>query len=385
VSPLRATGHQEKNTLKKNGSVHRLSLPKKEDGLSRALLTWFDQQKRDLPWRHTKDPYRILVSEFMLQQTQVSTVIPYYERWIQHFPTVEKLAAALPETVLKLWEGLGYYSRARNLHRAAQMIQDEFKGLVPQDSETIRRLPGIGRYTAGAILSIAFDLPIPLVDGNVERVFARLFAIEGDIKNKPNQEALWQIAERLIPEKRAGDYNQSLMELGATLCTSSSPRCPDCPVAGDCKAKKSGSPERFPLRLRKKTTENTEEIALIFLDAKERALLQQRPSNGPWADLWEFPHAPLIEKKELEQVLNELTKVLCIRLASITQELPPVRYSIMDRRGIFRPVLIRGEITSASTGKKTHRRLVTQKELQKLTLSAPHRKIADLLKKEPKI
>ncbi|HSG04908.1 MAG TPA: A/G-specific adenine glycosylase, partial [Nitrospiria bacterium] len=198
--------------------------------LRKHLLAWYRKSRRDLPWRRTRDPYHILVSEIMLQQTQVDTVIPYYHRFLKAFPTVSKLSRAPERKVLKLWEGLGYYSRARNLHRAAKEVHSGFEGKVPDTLEKLESLPGIGRYTAGAVASIAFDRRTPIVDGNVKRVLCRLFAIEDDPAATSVKNRLWELAESLVPGKSPGDFNQALMEFGATLCRPRNPSCGECPV-----------------------------------------------------------------------------------------------------------------------------------------------------------
>jgi A/G-specific adenine glycosylase len=215
--------------------------------LRRALLRWYDAHKRDLAWRRRVSPYRTWVSEIMLQQTTVATVVPYYERFLKRFPDVQALAAAPEDEVLKLWAGLGYYSRARNLRRAAQEIVTAHGGDFPSDPEAILALPGIGRYTAGAILSIAFGKPAPLVDGNVIRLFARLFAVRENVKKAETLKRFWSIAEDLIDANRPGDWNQALMELGATVCSPESPSCGACPAATLCAAKAQGIQDELPV------------------------------------------------------------------------------------------------------------------------------------------
>ena len=209
---------------------------------SKRLLRWYDAHRRDLPWRikngsrETLDPYRVLVSEAMLQQTQVATVIPYFDRFIGRFPTFRALADADEQDVLRLWQGLGYYSRARNLHAAAKRIVREFGGEMPRTAEALRQLPGVGRYTAGAVASIAFDCPAPIVDGNVARVLCRIDRIESDPRtDKPTLEEIWRRAEQILPAARCGDFNSALMELGATVCTPRNPKCLICPMKKGCR------------------------------------------------------------------------------------------------------------------------------------------------------
>jgi A/G-specific adenine glycosylase len=211
-----------------------------------ALIDWFQASHRDLPWRRTSDPYAIWVSEIMLQQTQVQTVIPYYERFLQRFPTLAALASADEDEVIHAWAGLGYYVRARNLWRGAQTVVEHHGGVVPRDPAGLLRLPGVGRYTAGAIASIAFNLPTPILDGNVIRVLCRLFALRGDPKSAPLSARLWELAEALIPSGQASDFNPAMMELGATVCTPTRPACDRCPVADWCRARALGAQEELP-------------------------------------------------------------------------------------------------------------------------------------------
>ncbi|MCZ6700015.1 MAG: A/G-specific adenine glycosylase, partial [Planctomycetota bacterium] len=215
--------------------------------LRRRLLRWYDRNRRDLPWRRNpRNAYQQWLAEIMLQQTQVATVVPYFRRFIKRFPTVRRLADAPLDDVLRLWAGLGYYARARNLHKCARIVAREHGGRFPDTAEGLSALPGIGRYTAGAIASIAFDRRAPILDGNVKRVLSRLFQIESDIRRNETVDHLWTLAEAILPRKRCGDFNQSLMELGATLCLPRNPNCPDCPVSGICSAHAAGVVDQLP-------------------------------------------------------------------------------------------------------------------------------------------
>lgn len=260
------------------------------------LLRWFEENQRDLPWRKTKDPYAIWVSEIMLQQTQVRTVIPYYQRFLKTFPTVRSLAKADLSKVLKIWEGLGYYSRARYLHQAATMVLKQFQGNLPSHLKDLLMLPGIGRSTAGAILSIAFNQEMPILDGNVKRVLLRLFAITSDPQK--TEKVLWNTSASLIPKGHAGSFNQALMDLGATRCTPKKPLCSQCPLKDLCEGYRSGEPERFPTRGIKKKIPPMEAVAAV-IQKDGKVLLKKRPYKGFLGGLWEFPNWPVDGETDL--------------------------------------------------------------------------------------
>ncbi len=262
--------------------------------MRQQLLKWFDRHKRDLPWRGQTDPYAVWISEVMLQQTQVSTVIPYYGRFLKRFPTVRALAkAALPD-VLGLWKGLGYYSRARNLHRAAQQIATEHGGQLPRTAAALRELPGFGRYTAGAVASIAFGEEAPIVDGNVARVFSRVHAIDGLPGDKAREQRLWAEAEALVKGPRPGTLNEALMELGATVCLPKGPLCLLCPVSAHCQALKTGRIDELP-PAKVRAARKRLELAVAICRRKDRVLLARRPEKGLFGGLWELPTAPTPE------------------------------------------------------------------------------------------
>jgi A/G-specific adenine glycosylase len=253
---------------------------------SAALLKWYNKHKRDLPWRRTKDPYKIWVSEMMLQQTTVSAVIPYYERWFELFPTVQHLAKADGQTVLKAWQGLGYYARARNLHKASQVVSTQYKGILPKDPITVRALPGFGPYSTGSVLSIAYDLPLTIIDANVRRVVMRLLALSGQADTKQDK-TIEEYLRGVFPKSHAGDFNQALMELGALICRSKEPLCIMCPVSKFCEAYKQGRQEIIPEPKVKIIQDIQAVIAII--EHKGKYFIQKRPSKGLMADLWEFP------------------------------------------------------------------------------------------------
>ncbi|MEL7185736.1 MAG: A/G-specific adenine glycosylase [Pseudomonadota bacterium] len=253
------------------------------------LLRWFDDHgRKNLPWQQAISPYRVWVSEIMLQQTQVTTVIPYYKRFMHSFPNVVALADAGQDDVLSHWSGLGYYARARNLHKAARVIRDDHGGVFPESFDDVVALPGIGRSTAGAILSIACNQRHPILDGNVKRVLARHEAIEGWPGKTSVANKLWEIAEKNTPEKRVADYTQAIMDLGATLCTRSNPSCESCPVAFDCTAKNSVSVTLFPGKKPKKT-KPLRKTTMVLAEAGAHVLLERRPEAGIWGGLWSLP------------------------------------------------------------------------------------------------
>lgn len=261
-----------------------------DTGIAERVLAWFDRHGRtDLPWQRDISPYRVWVSEIMLQQTQVRTVIPYFERFMQAFPTVQDLAAASEDEVLHLWTGLGYYSRARNLHRAARLVCEQYGGVFPDDVDRLAELPGIGRSTAGAIISIAYRKPAPILDGNVKRVLARYRAVDGYPGVAAVGQALWRHAERYTPAERCADYTQAMMDLGATLCTRTKPSCGICPLRDDCLALREGRPTQYPGRKPPKTLPVKATRMLIISDADGAILLEKRPPTGIWAGLWIFP------------------------------------------------------------------------------------------------
>lgn len=256
------------------------------------LLDWYDTHKRTLPWRGTGDPYQVWVSEIMLQQTRVAAVLPYYQRWMEALPTVEALAAADEEQLMKLWQGLGYYSRARNMHKAALMIVNTCGGRFPEEEKDLLKLPGIGDYTAGAIASIAFGRAVPAVDGNVLRVAARVAGLQEDIMDPAVRKKIRALMERAMSQDRPGEYNQALMDLGATVCLpKAAPACARCPLSGLCEAERLGLQAALPVRT-KKAGRRREELTVYLLWRDGTVALRKRPEQGLLAGLWEFPHVP---------------------------------------------------------------------------------------------
>ncbi|MFD2330616.1 A/G-specific adenine glycosylase [Cohnella sp. GCM10020058] len=263
---------------------------------SGELLQWYKREKRDLPWRRSRDPYHIWVSEIMLQQTRVDTVIPYFNRFMTKFPTVTALADAPEEDVIKAWEGLGYYSRARNLQAAAREIKENHGGSLPDDKAVVAGLKGVGPYTSGAILSIAFGRPEPAVDGNVMRVLSRYFCIDEDIAKPATRIGMEGLARELIPEGEASDFNQALMELGALICTPKSPSCLLCPVMAHCQGRHAGRETELPIKSKAKPPRPEHRLAVLLQDAEGRVLVRQRPESGLLARMWELPHVVAPER-----------------------------------------------------------------------------------------
>lgn len=274
-----------------------------------ALLDWWDEGHADLPWRRTRDAYAVWIAEVMLQQTQITTVIPYYERWMARFPTVYDLAAAPLDEVLKHWEGLGYYSRARHLHAAAQIVAHQQDGRLPQDPSELMKLPGIGRYTAGAIASIAYDVRAPILDGNVIRVLSRLHDIDADVTLPTSRSRLWRLAEAAVPDQRPGDFNEALMELGQQVCLSQNPRCLICPLQAMCLARQRGTQLERPVRPPRKRTPHFDVVAAVIWrdgspSSRGQLLITRRPLDGLLGGLWEFPGGKVEPGEELTEALR---------------------------------------------------------------------------------
>jgi A/G-specific adenine glycosylase len=329
--------------------------------IQKQLLRWFDHYARKLPWRSAavrRDPYRVWVSEIMLQQTQVATVIPYYHRWLRLFPNVHALAKAKPAAVLKAWEGLGYYSRARNLHTAAREIVRCHGGRLPATRDGLLSLSGIGRYTAGAILSIAFGQPEPLVDGNVARVLARLFGIRENVKSSAGHARLWKLAGALVPAKRPGAFNESLMELGATVCTPQNPRCVVCPMRKLCAALRRENVALLPNTGIRPPSRLVRQRALLIWRG-DRVLIRQRPAGSLLAGFWEFP----------------IESPAGIR-HSMGPRIATVRHSVMNDRLVVEAFDCRWQNGEPKVrSKEEHWRWARPDALRRLPLTGAHRKL----------
>jgi A/G-specific adenine glycosylase len=266
----------------------------------KKLATWFQKNKRTLPWRVRRNPYSTWISEIMLQQTQIEQVVPYYRRFMSRFPSLKALAQATNQEILKAWEGMGYYSRAHNLHRAAQIIISRFGGKIPADFQDLMTLPGIGRSTAGAILSLAYNKPFPVLDGNIRRVLLRYFRIDQDPGKLDTIQRLWAISQKILPQKNAGFFNEGLMELGALICRRKKPACPNCPLKEGCSGFRSGVQELLPFKIPKKRIPHYDVTAAVIRD-RRKILITQRPEKGLLGGLWEFPGG----KKELWESLED--------------------------------------------------------------------------------
>jgi len=313
-------------------SLSKGPLPK--SSFAHKLLTWFDQHgRKNLPWQQDISPYRVWISEIMLQQTQVNTVTPYYHRFMASFPTVEKLANTSQDQVLHHWTGLGYYARARNLHKTAQIVVNELHGLFPDAVELLEALPGIGRSTAGAICAIAHQKPATILDGNVKRVLARHQAIDGWPGQSKTSKQLWALAEQHTPKERIADYTQAIMDLGATLCTRTKPQCHHCPLSDDCMAFAAGNPTNYPGKKPKKSQPVRECLFLIIRNAEGEVLLEQRPANGLWGGLWVFPQCD--SEIDIPDTCEQLS---CV--AKNWQVQPVQRHTFSHFHLDFRPVLV---------------------------------------------
>lgn len=347
------------------------------------LIEWFRANQRKLPWRQHYKPYEVWVSEIMLQQTQMDTVLPYFSRWMSSFPTLKALAKAESKSVLKLWEGLGYYSRARNLHESAKKIVRENGGVFPDKFEEILAIKGVGRYTAGAIASIAFNQDKPIVDGNILRVLSRVYAIPDPIDVEKNRARFWNLQEALIPKGQAREFNQALMELGALICSSQNPSCAVCPIRGACQAFKMKVPENYPMKSRKKKMIKIEASALI-LEKDGKYLLRLRPVGKIMGGLWEFPEWKLSKDKKLNTAQARLMTEKLAR-KEFTGKLEALHPAGTIKRNythhleslrVFK-ASASGIIAKPKIGWIT--RWVSKKDFTKYPFSSAHAKIAKLL------
>jgi len=311
---------------------------------AKQLLDWFDQHgRKSLPWQTDKTPYRVWVSEIMLQQTQVAMVIPYFKKFLARYPSVDELAAATEDEVLHLWTGLGYYARARNLHISAKKVMAEHHGEFPATVDELMTLPGIGRSTAGAIAAICHDTHAAILDGNVKRVLARHFTIDGWPGETETQKLLWKKAEALTPRDRIADYTQAIMDLGATVCTRSSPDCPACPYFKSCQARINGTIDQYPGKKPKKVMPLKSTVMLI-VELNGNVLLKKRPSKGLWGGLWSFPECEsveaidsLLESLNLEELERTLLPEFRHTFTHYHLDIEPIRVTIRKTHRIAEP------------------------------------------------
>jgi A/G-specific adenine glycosylase len=339
--------------------------------IAQRVLRWRQQFGRQgLPWQDTRDPYRVWLSEIMLQQTQVATVLDYYARFLQRFPTLGALAGAPLDDVLALWSGLGYYSRARNLHRCAQVVQHEHGGSFPRDSQALAQLPGIGRSTAAAIAAFCFGERVAILDGNVKRVLGRALGFDADLSRSANEQELWRQAQALVPAQGVEHYTQGLMDLGATLCTARKPACERCPLATLCVAHREGQPEAYPVKIRR-LKRGTRAHALLWLAQGERLWLVQRPESGVWAGLWSLPEYETLDA--LWQHLDgwpgrgETLPIIEHALTHFDWTLQPLRWQL--------PARLADKCLDALTAQLAPGRWVSLEQALQMGLPAPLRKL----------
>jgi A/G-specific adenine glycosylase len=339
------------------------------------LLAWFRAHRRELPWRASRDPYRVWVAEIMLQQTRIAAVLPYYERFLRRFPDARALARARQPEVLKFWSGLGYYGRARNLHAAAKTIVARHGGEFPRELEAALTLPGIGRYTAAAVLSIAYDAPLAVLDGNVARVLARLGAVRGDLRTPHTWRKLSDTAQQLLAREAASDWNQALMELGETICTPQSPQCTTCPIRRWCEARARGLVNEIPSPRKKRAAVNIKIAAAILRDPQDRTLLVKDPGAHDgvlFSRMWQFP-AVEVKRNARSELAKHLRATLGVNGIAL-EALPEARHGVTFRNVTLLPFLARVEQLPANAG--TRSRVLLLESVARVPISSATRKIA---------
>jgi A/G-specific adenine glycosylase len=350
-------------------------------------LAWFAKNARDLPWRRDSTPYRVWISEIMLQQTQVATVLPYYERFMASFPTVAELAATDEQKLLTHWEGLGYYRRARSLHSAARLIVAEYDGVFPLDFDQVLALPGIGRYTAGAILSISSGQRQPILEGNTQRVFSRWISLRGTPSETPNTRLLWQVAEAMLPRKDSGTFNQAAMELGALICTPKKPACGQCPVAGACQAYQTGVEEEIPGKVTRVLYEDRTEFAVVIVkpssgcrkagEITDRCyLVRPLPAGGRWAGLWDFPRTTDTSYASVNAAAKQLSAEVGVNIQPGIR-LTKIRHAVTKYRISLH--VHTGELLDTKQAPGKPWRYVSLAEMAELPMSVTGRRIVKLL------
>jgi A/G-specific adenine glycosylase len=344
--------------------------------IPRLLLEWYQHHARPMPWHENPTPYLLLVAATMLQQTQVATVLPYLHRFLERFPTVNHLATAEEEEVLRYWAGLGYYSRARNLHRAAQQIMQHFGGEVPCEPHLLRQLPGVGEYTAGAVASIACRQPEPALDANGYRIVARLLAFDGDITRTDSRRRLWEACRQIIPEDAPGDFNQALMDLGATVCTAREPRCLICPLAEQCLAFQQGKQTSLPVMPPRRASERVQDVCVV-VEHGGRWLLVKRTEGQLWRGMWEFPRVRVQNGETLEQAAHRAA-------ASVGMRVSDCKLAATVRHGVMHYSITLYALCVCATGapcaETEARRWVSPWEVEQLPLPSPMRRLVRALR-----
>lgn len=348
--------------------------------IQKNLLYWFAKHQRRLPWREEYAPYTVWVSEIMLQQTQVKTVLPYFQRWLQRFPNVEAVAEAPTQELLRYWEGMGYYARVKNMQRTAQILVRDFGGNFPKQYRELLKLPGIGRYTAGAIMSLAFNAEYAVVDGNVERVFARVFNITSPVKESQNRSFIWHTAQQLLPKGEARYFNQALMELGAVICLPKNPLCQHCAIQKSCESYSLGLVQERPVPSKRKSSVPIE-VAIGVLVRDGSILIQKRPPTGLMANLWEFPGGKLQDNETPEQALvREFHEELQLSICCL-EKITLLRHSYTSFRVLLHAFWCRLENPAQHPVKRaaTALRWVTPQQLDQFPFPAANRKLIKLL------
>ncbi|TLS35708.1 A/G-specific adenine glycosylase [Pseudalkalibacillus caeni] len=364
--------------MNKTHNLHKSLEKINKERFNKDLLSWYRSEQRDLPWRQNQDPYRIWVSEIMLQQTKVDTVIPYFKRFIESFPTVYDLAAAPEDKVLKAWEGLGYYSRARNLQSAVKEVVETYNGKVPDTPEQIANLKGVGPYTAGAILSIAYNKPEPAVDGNVMRVFSRILSIWDDIAKPSTRKIFEEAVRKLISEENPSHFNQALMELGAMVCTPKSPSCLLCPVQSHCQAFAEGVQDELPVKSKKKPPKPVPMAVGVLKTMENEVLIHKRPSTGLLANLWEFPNHETLSGGNAQ---DEQLQAFIEESYGVETE---IEEHVKNFEHVFSHIKWKLAVYSGNVVKKASEteelRFVNIDQLEEFTFPVSHQKIIQLLK-----
>ncbi|GGJ61061.1 A/G-specific adenine glycosylase [Anoxybacillus voinovskiensis] len=337
----------------------------------RDLIQWFEREQRELPWRKETDPYKIWVSEVMLQQTKVDTVIPYFQQFMEQFPTLEALADADEEKVLKAWEGLGYYSRVRNLHAAVKEVKERYGGKVPDNVEHFSKLKGVGPYTTGAVLSIAYGIPEPAVDGNVMRVLSRIFLVWEDIAKAKTRTLFEAIVRAIIARDHPSYFNQALMELGALICVPRKPACLLCPVRSHCRAFHEGVQEQLPVKTKKAKGKEVDIVAAVVVDEKGRVLIHKRDSDGLLANLWEFPNCEVVSENRRQQLESFFLERYGV---SVTLQFPFAALQHVFSHLVWNIVAYYGTIVG-DVSETDRLKLVSEEELQQYAFPVSHQRL----------